>query len=171
MTPPPIITTSAVLFIWDNLNYPMAQPAFIADVMVGKLARWLRVLGFDVLYSNKYEDDEIIRISDVEGRLILTRDVQLVRRAPNRSLFIESDHYREQIQQVVRSFNLSDFKAFSRCLECNARLEAVDKEAVFEKVPPFVYLTQERFARCPICDRIYWRGTHTQEMLKKIHQS
>jgi uncharacterized protein len=149
----------------------MTQPAFIADVMVGKLARWLRVLGFDVLYSNKYEDDEIIRISDAEGRLILTRDVQLARRAPNRTLFIESGHYREQIQQVVRSLNLSDFKAFSRCLECNAHLEEVDKEAVFEKVPPFVYLTQERFARCPSCDRIYWHGTHTQEMLKTIHHS
>jgi uncharacterized protein with PIN domain len=129
------------------------------------------VLGFDVLYSNTYEDDEIIRISDMEGRLILTRDAQLARRTPNRSLLIESGHYREQIQQVLRSLNLHDFNAFSRCLECNARLEEVDKEAVFEKVPPFVYLTQSRFARCPGCDRIYWRGTHTQEMLKQIHHS
>ena len=146
----------------------MTEPAFIADVMVGKLARWLRVLGFDVLYSNKYEDDEIVRISDAEGRLILTRDVQLAARAPNGSLFIQSGDYKEQIQQVVRSLDLKDFRAFSRCLECNARLEEIDKEAAFEKVPPFVYLTQERFARCPSCDRIYWRGTHTQAMLKQI---
>ena len=146
----------------------MTEPAFIADVMVGKLARWLRVLGFDVLYSNKYEDDEIVRISDAEGRLILTRDVQLAARAPNGSLFIQSGDYKEQIQQVVRSLDLKDFRAFSRCLECNARLEEIDKEAAFEKVPPFVYLTQERFARCPSCDRIYWRSTHTQAMLKQI---
>jgi len=149
----------------------MTEPAFIADVMVGKLARWLRVLGFDVLYSNTYGDDQIIRISHTEGRLILTRDVQLARRAPNQSLLIESGHYKEQVEQVVCSLSLKEFKAFSRCLECNARLEQLDKEAAFEKVPPFVYLTQERFARCPSCDRIYWHGTHTQEMLKHIRHS
>ena len=150
----------------------MAEAAFIADVMVGKLARWLRVLGFDVLYSNKYEDDEIIPISDTEGRLILTRDVQLAARRPGtQSLFIESGDYKEQVRQVVQSLNLKEFKALSRCLECNARLEGVDKEAAFDRVPPFVYLTQERFARCPNCDRIYWRGTHTQEMLKQIRHS
>ena len=150
----------------------MAEAAFIADVMVGKLARWLRVLGFDVLYSNKYEDDEIIPISDTEGRLILTRDVQLAARRPGtQSLFIESGDYKEQVRQVVQSLNLKEFKALSRSLECNARLEGVDKEAAFDRVPPFVYLTQERFARCPNCDRIYWRGTHTQEMLKQIRHS
>ena len=148
----------------------MAEQAFIADVMVGKLARWLRVLGFDVLYSNKYEDDEIIRISDAESRLILTRDVALAARRPKtQSLFIESGDYKEQVRQVVESLHLGEFKTFSRCLECNARLEEMAKEAAFERVPPFVYLTQERFARCPSCDRIYWRGTHTQDMLKQIH--
>jgi uncharacterized protein len=150
----------------------MSEPAFIADVMVGKLARWLRVLGFDVLYSNKYEDDEIIRISDMENRLILTRDVQLAaRRSPRQTVFIESGDYKEQVQQVIGSLNLKDFKAFSRCLRCNTRLEEVDKETAFDRVPPFVYLTQERFARCPSCERIYWHGTHTQEMLKQIHHS
>jgi uncharacterized protein with PIN domain len=147
----------------------MAETTFVADVMVGKLARWLRVLGLDVLYSNQYDDDEIIRISDSENRLILTRDVQLASRRPSgQCLFIESGDYKEQIQQVIRSLKLKDFKAFSRCLECNACLEEVSKEAAFEKVPPFVYLTQNRFAKCPRCDRIYWHGTHTQEMLKQI---
>ena len=150
----------------------MTETIFVADVMVGKLARWLRVLGFDVLYSNKYGDDEIIRIADAENRVILTRDAQLAtRRAPSRCLFIESDDYKEQVQQVVRTFNLRAFKVFSRCLECNARLEEVDKEAVFEKVPPFVYLTQDRFAKCPACERVYWHGTHTDEMLKQISGS
>jgi uncharacterized protein len=150
----------------------MSEPAFIADVMVGKLARWLRVLGFDVLYSNRYDDDEIVRISDTENRIILTRDAQLARRRQgNQRLFIESGDYKEQIQQVIRALNLKDFRAFSRCLECNARLEEMNKEAAFDKVPPFVYLTQERFARCPSCDRIYWHGTHTQDMLKQIRRS
>jgi uncharacterized protein with PIN domain len=147
----------------------MTETMFVADVMVGKLARWLRVLGFDVLYSNKYEDDEIIRISDAENRVILTRDAGLARRrGSSQCLFIESGDYKEQVQQVVRTLNLKTFKVFSRCLECNARLEEVDKETVFEKVPPFVYLTQDRFAQCPACERVYWHGTHTEEMLKQI---
>jgi len=110
-------------------------PRFIADVMVGKLARWLRVLGFEVAYSNKYEDDEIIRIAEDENRVILTRDTGLNAR-PGRaeSVLIESGNYEEQIQQVLRKFALKEFDVFSRCLECNATLENVDKEAVFEKV-------------------------------------
>jgi uncharacterized protein with PIN domain len=147
----------------------MTETTFVADVMVGKLARWLRVLGFDVVYSNKYDDDELIKIAENQNRVILTRDVELsTRRTPAKCLFIQSGDYKEQIQQVVHSFDLKGFKAFSRCLECNAPLEEVDKEAVFDKVPPFVYLTQDRFAKCPSCDRVYWHGTHTQEMLKQI---
>ena len=142
---------------------------FVADVMVGKLARWLRVLGLDVAYSNILTDDEIIRLAESENRIILTRDTGLAaRRKQSSCLFIESDHYKEQVQQVLRSFDLKEFRVFSRCLECNNLLQDIDKEAVFERVPPFVYLTQERFARCPSCDRVYWHGTHTNEMLKRI---
>ena len=142
---------------------------FIADVMVGKLARWLRVLGIDVAYSNTCEDDEIIRIAEAEDRVILTRDRGLAaRRTTARCLFIESDHYKEQVRQVIDAFGLRDFDRFSRCLECNTALQAVDKETVFEKVPPYVYLTQTRFAICPGCKRVYWRGTHSDQMLKRI---
>jgi uncharacterized protein with PIN domain len=141
---------------------------FIADVMVGRLARWLRIMGVDVSYSNTYEDDEILRIAESENRIVLTRDVALAARRRDSCLFIEDDHYKEQIRQVVRAFDLRDFKFFSRCPECNVLLEDINKEAVFEKVPPYVYLTQERFATCPSCGRVYWRGTHTDEMLKRI---
>jgi hypothetical protein len=145
------------------------MPRFIADVMVGKLVRWLRVLGFDVAYSNRFEDDEIIRIAEAENRVILTRDTGLAAR-PGRAqcLFIESGDYEEQVQQVLQTFGLKEFDVFSRCLECNVPLTSVDKEAVFEKVPPYVYLTQERFAVCPSCHRVYWHGTHADEMLKRL---
>jgi uncharacterized protein len=147
----------------------MSDIRFIADVMVGKLARWLRVLGFDVMYSNKYQDDEILRIADADDRIILTRDTRLaVRRHGPRCLLIESGNYQEQIRQVLRSFDLREFNVFSRCLECNVTLEDADKESVFDKVPPYVYLTQDRFARCPSCHRVYWHGTHAEEMLKRI---
>jgi uncharacterized protein with PIN domain len=142
---------------------------FIADVMVGKLARWLRVMGFDVAYSNVAEDDEIIRVAEAEDRIILTRDTGIAARtAAARCLLIEDDDYKQQIRQVVRTFDLKDFNVFSRCLECNTLLEEVHKEAVFEKIPPYVYLTQERFAMCPACGRIYWHGTHANEMLKQL---
>lgn len=142
---------------------------FIADVMVGKLARWLRVLGFDTLYSNRYEDDEIIRIAEAENRVILTRDTRLAaRRSRAQCLLIESGSYKDQIGEVIRAFGLKDFDVFSRCLECNVPLQEANKEEVFEKVPPYVYLTQERFAACPSCSRVYWHGTHTGEMLKRL---
>lgn len=142
---------------------------FIADVMVGKLARWLRILGFDTEYSNKYEDDEIIRIGEAADRVILTRDVPLASRRMNaRCLLIASDHYKDQVLQVISTFSLKEFAIFSRCIECNTRLQDADKEAVFERVPPFVYLTQERFAVCPSCNRVYWHGTHADAILKRI---
>ena len=142
---------------------------FIADVMVGKLARWLRVLGLDVAYSNAYKDDEIVRIATEEHRIILTRDVGLTaRQGRARSILIESGDYKEQVLQVIRILDLKQFEIFSRCLECNVRLVPIDKELVFEKVPPYVYLTQQRFAMCSSCNRVYWHGTHADEMLKQI---
>ena len=142
---------------------------FIADVMVGRLARWLRVLGFDVAYSNAYEDAEIVRIAEQEKRIILTRDTGLAA-CRNRSecLLIQSEDYREQIRQVLGKFELRNFSVFSRCLECNVAVKDIDKESVFEQIPPYVYLTQERFAICPSCSRIYWHGTHADRMLKQI---
>src|SRR5262249_50967308 len=99
---------------------------FVADVMVGKLARWLRVLGLDVLYSNTFDDDEIVRLAESEHRIILTRDTGLVaRRIESSYLFIESDHYKEQVQQVLRAFDLKEFQVFSRCLECNTLLQTI----------------------------------------------
>ena len=142
---------------------------FIADVMVGKLARWLRVLGLDVLYSNTFEDDEIIHIAEKETRTILTRDAGLARRHLNTPcILIESDDYRKQIRQVVNDCGLHDFSVFSRCLECNAELQEADRESVFDKVPPYVYLTHTHFAQCPSCGRVYWHGTHAEEMQKRI---
>src|SRR5262245_42812311 len=115
----------------------MSEVKFIADVMVGKLARWLRILGFDVAYSNDFEDDEIARIAKAENRVVLTRDVGLAESLDDQCLLIQSDDYKQQIRQVVTTFDLKRFSVFSRCLECNATLQDVDKEAVFERVPPY----------------------------------
>ncbi len=144
---------------------------FIADVMVGKLARWLRTLGFDTSYSNRYVDDEIVRIAEGEDRVILTRDTGLAaRRNRARCILIESGAYAEQLRQVLRVLAIDPklLEAFSRCIECNVPLSDVEKESVAGDVPPYVYRTQERFARCSSCGRVYWRGTHVEAMIARL---
>jgi uncharacterized protein with PIN domain len=151
----------------------MENPAgtrFIADVMVGRLARWLRIAGFDVLYSNSFEDDEIIAIARRDGRIILSRDRGLQARVePAEVILIQNDDYESQMRQVLEKFPRQAAELFSRCPECNGELEPVDKETVFERVPPYVYLTQDEFARCTRCDRVYWHGTHAGAMERKLN--
>ena len=140
------------------------NPRFVADVMVGKLARWLRILGLDVLYNNRFEDAEFLRIAREEDRLVLTRDVELHDLAQPGSILIERDDFKKQVQQVVRKCGIRQFALLSRCAECNTPLTAADKESIFSRIPPYVYLTHDRFAYCSRCDRIYWEGTHTDSM-------
>ena len=139
--------------------------------MVGRLARWLRVLGFDVLYSNRFTDDEIIQIAGAEQRVILTRDRGMKPRvAPDSLIFVEHDDLDSQLAQVLQTIGTAEFRTFSRCLECNDLLVAVDKEAVFERVAPYVYLTQDHFAECPSCRRVYWRGTHASDIEERLRR-
>jgi uncharacterized protein with PIN domain len=152
----------------DNIS--VAEISFIADVMVGKLARWLRVLGIDVIYSNKLEDEEILTIAIAENRIILTRDVAFAAHCGKAYplVFVEHNDWRSQLQQVVNAYDLKDFKILSRCIECNSSLDGIDKESIAERVPPYVYQTQHRFSLCRSCDHIYWRGTHVDAILQQI---
>jgi uncharacterized protein with PIN domain len=143
-------------------------PKFVADVMVGKLARWLRILGYDVLYNNRFEDDEILQLAEAQDRIVVTRDVELHQRAGARSLLIENDDYEIQVRQVIDACGLKEASLFTRCAECNTMLVETDREAVFLRVPPYVYLTQKHFATCPACDRVYWRGSHTDGIAAKM---
>ncbi|MBM3791673.1 MAG: hypothetical protein FJW35_15180 [Acidobacteria bacterium] len=143
-------------------------PRFVADVMLGRLAKWLRIAGFDVLYSNRYTDDELVSLSREEGRVLLSRDTRLlVRRAVQRFIYLENDAIREQLRQVLNSTGTHSLPGvLSRCLHCNQRLERVAREQVRERVPPFVFATQAQFQRCAACEKIYWAGTHRQAVLK-----
>lgn len=145
-------------------------PRFVADVMLGRLAKWLRIAGFDVVYSNRITDDELLLSSQREGRIILSKDTRLlVRKAVRRFIFIESDDVREQIRQVFRATGTAALPGLlSRCLDCNAVLESIAREHVRERVPPFVFATQAGFKRCPACDKIYWAGTHRQAVLRTL---
>jgi uncharacterized protein with PIN domain len=148
---------------------------FAADRMLGKLARWLRLTGQDVIYGPHLCGYGLIRAARQEGRLILTRDRRLKQKQPPEFLFIESDHYREQLRQVIRVCNFEPLaRAFTRCAECNAVLQSQGKAAVETLVPPYVFSTQERFFACPHCRRIYWPATHHEQILaelKKINVS
>jgi uncharacterized protein with PIN domain len=143
----------------------------IADGMLGRLAKTLRMLGFDVAYDPFIADDELIRRAKGERRVLLTRDTGVVRRRGlPRHVFVASDHVGEQLAQVAQELGLRLDKdaAFTRCTVCNAELDAVTKDLVRDDVPPYVFATQERFARCRGCGRIYWRGTHVERMERTL---
>ncbi len=141
---------------------------FLADTMLGRLATWLRLLGYDTAYVPSADDAQLVRLARAEERILLTRDVELTRRRGVQCVWIESEQVTEQVEQVLRVFNLLPREAFSRCAVCNCVLEEVSKESVRDAVPPYVFHTQERFRRCPRCERVYWRGTHWARMNARL---
>jgi uncharacterized protein len=149
---------------------PMGDERFIADAMLGKLVKWLRVMGIDVVYDPSLADAQLLQRAAYEGRVLLTRDRRLAsRRGPARRLFIESDYYYEQVRQVVQAFTLEGrARVFSRCIRCNTSLRTVARQLVVGKVPSYVYATQLTFKQCGTCDRFYWGGTHRDNMLRQL---
>ena len=146
-----------------------AETKFAADRMLGKLAKWLRIMGQDVIYGQHLSGYGLIRAARAENRLILTRDRGLKKKQPPDFLFIESDHYREQLRQVIKACGLRAMdNAFTRCLECNILLEPRSKPSVEKIVPPYVLATQEKFSWCPQCHHVYWPATHHQSMLEEL---
>ena len=142
---------------------------FAADRMLGRLVKWLRIIGQDVIYGPHLTGHGLIRTARAENRLILTRDRGLKQKQPPPLLFIESDHYREQLRQVVVhcALKLAD-DLLTRCIECNSVLQSRPKETLEKVVPPYVFSTQEKFFACPTCRRIYWPATHHQRMLEEL---
>jgi uncharacterized protein with PIN domain len=147
---------------------------FIVDSNAGKLARWLRMMGYDALFFNNIDDTELIDIALKEGRVVLTKDTQLMRRrvvtnGQLKIVLIQNDDPKEQLRQVVEELKLDcRLKQFTRCLECNQSLVPRSKEEVQELVPPYVFRTQTQYMQCPACLRVYWRGTHWQRMKREL---
>ena len=143
---------------------------FIVDGMLGRLARWLRLLGYDTLYENSADKNIILNFSRKEGRLILTRSRQLADREKIDLFLIKSSNPEEQLKEVIKGLNLKlDEKVFfSRCSLCNLLLRKVDKEDVKDRLPPYVYKTLKEFSECPNCHRLYWEGSHWQHIRNKI---
>jgi uncharacterized protein with PIN domain len=142
---------------------------FVADKMLGRLAKWLRVIGQDVTYGPHLSGYGLIRAARREERLILTRNRNIAQKHPPDYILIRSDRFREQLKEVVEACRIDPFeRPFSRCIECNSLLQPISKDSVREKVPPYVFSTQESFSLCPKCRRIYWPATHQQKMLEEL---
>ena len=143
---------------------------FVVDCMLGKLAKWLKILGFDAVFFSKIEDDALLEIAKKENRILLTRDTGLIERVEkDRSLFIESENWRTQVEQVLDHFDLwKDVEPNSRCIECNVRIKNLPREKAKNLVTPFVFENADTFALCPDCGRVFWRGTHLKDMETKI---
>ena len=143
---------------------------FVVDCMLGKLAKWLKILGFDALFFSKIEDDALLDIAADENRVLLTRDTRLIEKSKRvKLLFIESENWRTQVEQVLDEFDLwRDVKPNSRCIECNVRIKDLPREKAKNLVTPFVFENADTFALCPDCGRVFWRGTHLKDMETKI---
>ena len=148
---------------------PASETKFAADKMLGRLVRWLRVIGQDVIYGPHLSHEGLVRAARREGRLILTRDRTIKQLQPPEYIFVKSDHFREQLKQIVKSCRLDPFKdLFTRCLKCNNRIEPIEKELVRDQVPSYVYETQNRFSICKKCRRILWPATHQKRMIEEL---
>jgi uncharacterized protein with PIN domain len=149
---------------------PLRETRFILDVHLGRLAVYLRMLGFDAFYRNDYADEELARLSSQEGRILLTRDRGLLKRnLVTHGCCIRATNPRQQLVEVLRRFDLfASLDPFSRCLHCNGQLQKVDKEAVSDRLPPQTRMYYDEFRRCQNCDRVYWPGSHFQRMQQFI---
>ncbi len=145
---------------------------FLCDHMLGTLAKWLRFLGNDVVYPEALGDDDLKVIIERESRILLTRDRELSGRVAG-SVLVTSDDLDEQLVQVVRAFRLPGDLAMTRCSVCNAPLRGIPKTEARGKVPDGVFERQEEFWRCDSCGRMYWQGTHWENMnarMRKIRE-
>lgn len=150
---------------------PLRNPLFILDVHLGALAKYLRMAGFDAVYQNKYQNNELVKNSLLNRRAILTKDLKLLKRKDvTHAYLVKGNNAPEQLKEVILRFNLEEnIHPFSRCMECNYLLENISKEEVQKRIPEKVKEWHNEFKECPICKRIYWKGSHFLKMQKIIY--
>ncbi len=151
--------------VW--LRPPLAdKPRFVLDTHLGRLAGYLRMMGFDTLYRNDYPDDLLAEISDTEGRILLTRDIGLLKRGRVQyGYFMRETNPKTQIVEIVRRYALSlTTSPFRRCLKCNGELSPVEKAHVLAQLPNTSAEQYDEFRQCDDCGQVYWKGTHYDKM-------
>jgi uncharacterized protein with PIN domain len=145
-------------------------PRFVVDTMLGRLARWLRAIGYDTLYPGQCDDRRLLQLARAEERILVTRDRMLARLAEPHSCLIRGEWVDDQVLEVVERLALCPDEGnwLSRCLECNTRLEPGPRESLQALVPEHVFATHTDFMRCPGCARIYWAGSHVDRMVERL---
>ncbi len=142
---------------------------FIVDTMLGTLAKWLRILGFDTIYEAGMDDDEILKLATEENRIIISRDRELCGRKPG-SIFLETTDLDEQIARVLDFYSADKNKILSRCLECNCLLQKIACQYIEKaSVPEDILQRYDEFWHCEKCNKYYWPGTHFENMKKKAN--
>jgi hypothetical protein len=139
---------------------------FVLDTHLGRLAAYLRMLGFDTLYRNNYDDEELARISWQESRILLTRDIGLLKRKTViYGYFVRNTDSKKRVLEVIRRFRLLDaVEPFKYCMKCNGLLQLIPKEAVLHRISEQTARYYDQFHHCPSCDQVYWMGSHYQRM-------
>ena len=145
---------------------PLRIIRFIADVHLGRLAKYLRMVGFDTVYSNSLEDPEIVRLATAQKRIILTRDLALLKNSQvTHGYYVRSDQPNEQLAEAIQRFDLKDqIKPFKRCMECNGLIKKVNKEKIVELLKPRTRAYFNEFYQCHDCKKVYWHGSHFDRM-------
>jgi uncharacterized protein with PIN domain len=145
-------------------------PRFVVDTMLGRLARWLRAMGYDTLYPGQADDRRLLQLARAEERVLVTRDRMLARLAEPRSCLIRAERLDDQVIEAVERLGLTPDNGdwLSRCLLCNTRLQPGSRESLRGLVPEHVFATHAEFMRCPGCSRIYWAGSHVERMVERL---
>jgi len=151
---------------------PLRRNKYIADINLGDIVKYMRVLGFDCFYDPLLTPREIIKISNTESRIILTRSKKLLKfKGVTHGIFLRPGTTPEQIRRIIDYLDIkNDIKPFSRCLVCNTRLKSVSKEKILNRIPPKTKEFRDEYVQCPSCDKIYWKGTHFVNMKKVVRQ-
>ena len=145
---------------------------FILTKEVGRLARWLRILGFDTVYYNQDNTARVLLLALREQRIVVTRNKLLFDTISAKAVYLTQEKVEDQLRAVIEKLGIriDEEKMFSRCVLCNKALAAVDKQNVKERVPPYVYKTQDSFMECGLCRRVYWPGTHWGNIRKALER-
>ena len=143
---------------------------FIVDFMLGRLCKWLRLMGYDAVFFRGADKNELIYESLKQRRVVLTRNARITDKKVLKRVLVKSDDLNLQIRQLVEELGLTIYreKVFSRCIVCNSAIEEAARETVKDRVPAYVFQTREKFFRCPGCDRVYWKGTHWDLVNRKL---
>lgn len=152
--------TTEIILIYGCII--MFNNKFSADVMLGRVARWLRIFGYDTLYQSRVDDDELLFRSLLEGRILFTCNTELARRAGGAAYLVRANTLWDRLREIIDQFGIEPQLCLKHCPVCNGKITEVPKKSVSEMVPKYTFITHEHFYHCEQCGKIYWKGSHIE---------